>query len=63
MTALYNPVLDKFKQNERDTESEPTPLTVFVMKDKKNEKIQYQMYNEERGIKLEYNPDIHGRSK
>jgi hypothetical protein len=34
--ALYNPVLDRFKQAERDIESEPTPLTVVIMKDKKS---------------------------
>jgi hypothetical protein len=61
--ALYNPVLDRFKQAERDIESEPTPLTVVIMKDKKSQDIQYQMYNEERGIKLEYRPSIHGHSK
>lgn len=56
-------MLDRFKQNEKDNESEPTPLTVVVMKDKKSKEIQYQMYNEERGIKLQYNPEIHGHSK
>ena len=63
LTAIYNPVLDRFKKNERDIEADPTPLTVVIMKDKKSQDIQYQMYNEERGIKLEYRPSIHGYSK
>ena len=39
LSALYNPVLDKFKQGERDNEVDPTPLTVVVMKDKKSEAV------------------------
>jgi hypothetical protein len=63
LSALYNPVLDKFKQGERDNEVDPTPLTVVVMKDKKSEAVQYLMQNEQRGIKLLYNPQVHGQSK
>jgi len=63
LSAIYNPVLDQFKKTEKDTEAEPTPLTVVIMKDKKSKDIQYQMYNEERGIKLEYRPSLHGHSK
>ena len=63
VSAIFNPVMDRFKKTEMEHEAEPTPLTIVIMKDKKSKDIQYQMYNEERGIKLEYRPSIHGHSK
>ena len=36
LDAIYNPVLDRFKKNEKEHELEPTPLTMVLLKDKKS---------------------------
>lgn len=59
LEALYNPQIEKFKKAELESGLDPTPLTLLILRNKRENKVEYRLMNEERGVKLDVgqNPD------
>ena len=56
--ALYNPEIENFKRAERNSDLEPTPLTLLILKNSSgpSHNLEYRLVNEERGVSLSVKP-------